>query len=149
MTSTMTGSAMLTTRDCELLASTVKSARISEPRIIFRAGRAVPDAASLTKVAPCQPDEHVFQCDLAAGDLHDPRVVPVLRDEVVRCLDGEEPAVVDNRDAVTDGLRLLHGVRRQQDAAAVTSHRLDPVPQLAPGLRVEAGGRLVEEQQER
>src|SRR5436853_22549 len=40
---------------------------------------------------------------------------------------------------------LLHRVRGQEHPATALAHLLDPVPQLAPSLRVQTGGRLVEE----
>ena len=42
--------------------------------------------------------------------------------------------------------RLLHVVRRQQHRAALDAEALHDVPQLQPALRIEAGGRLVEEE---
>ena len=55
--------------------------------------------------------------------------------------------VIDDRHAVAEHLGLVHVVRGQQDGAAVGAEAFEDVPQLPPRLRVEAGGRLVEEQQ--
>ena len=48
-------------------------------------------------------------------------------------------------DAVGEPLRLLHVVRREQDALAQGAEVADRVPGLPPRGRVEAGRRLVEE----
>ena len=44
-------------------------------------------------------------------------------------------------------LGLVHVVRADQDGHAVFGEPVDLVPELAPGLRVDAGGGLVEQQQ--
>ena len=49
--------------------------------------------------------------------------------------------------SVAQALGFVHVVRRQQDRPARLLELLDEVPQLPPRLRVEPGGRLVEEQQ--
>ena len=55
--------------------------------------------------------------------------------------------MVHDRDAVAQVLGLFHVVRRQQHRAALGLEPLDEVPQRAPALRIEAGRRLVEEDQ--
>ncbi len=67
--------------------------------------------------------------------------------EARRIAGGDHAAVVDDRDRVGQRLGLLEVVRGQQDGRALRLQRADEVPELAPGLRVEAGRRLVEEQQ--
>jgi hypothetical protein len=58
----------------------------------------------------------------------------------------EDPAVVHDRDAVAELVGLLHVVRGQQDRLARRVELAEDLPQREPALRVEAGGRLVEEQ---
>ena len=53
----------------------------------------------------------------------------------------------DDRDAVGEGLRLVHVVRGEEDRLAQVAQAADHVPGLAARRGVEAGGRLVEEEQ--
>jgi hypothetical protein len=63
---------------------------------------------------------------------------------------GDDPAVVDDPDAVGKNVRLLEVLRGQEDGHAFGSlQAYDLVPQGAPALRVEARRRLVEEQDPR
>ena len=63
---------------------------------------------------------------------------------------GHDLAVVDDRDPVGDALRLLHVVRREKHRHLLVAAQLaDEFPDLVAGLRVEPGGRLVEEQNPR
>src|SRR5436853_363859 len=61
--------------------------------------------------------------------------------------DREDPPVLDDRDAVGELLRLVEVVRRQQDRLAEIAQVADRLPRAAPGLRIKAGRRLVEEDQ--
>ena len=54
---------------------------------------------------------------------------------------------VDDRDVVGELLGLVHVVRGEDDRDAVGAQVADEVPGGAAGLRVEAGGRLVQEDQ--
>ena len=56
------------------------------------------------------------------------------------------PAVVDDGHAVAQPLGLFHVVRGQHDRAARASKAQHQLPQLAARLRIQPGGRLVEEQ---
>src|SRR4051795_7104456 len=58
---------------------------------------------------------------------------------------GDDPPLLDDRDAVAQGLRLVEVVRRQHDGLSEVLERAHDVPRRAPRRRVEAGGRLVEE----
>ncbi len=58
----------------------------------------------------------------------------------------EQPAVVDDRDPLAELVGLFHVVRREHDRLAPPVQLADHVPQREPALRIEAGGRLVEEQ---
>ena len=60
---------------------------------------------------------------------------------------GDEPPLLDDRDAVAERLRLVEVVRREEDRLAEVLQRADDVPRRAPRRRVEAGRRLVEEDQ--
>ena len=60
---------------------------------------------------------------------------------------GDDVPVVDDADAVGEHVGLLEVLRRQEDGHAVLAREpLDLRPQRAAALRVEAGRRLVEEQ---
>src|SRR5438270_1714485 len=83
-------------------------------------------------------DEDVLERGLASRDREHIGVVFVLLDQTGRCIDGQDLAVVHDRDAVAHRLRLLHRMRGQQDAASALANALDSVPKLAPRLRVEA-----------
>ena len=54
--------------------------------------------------------------------------------------------MVDDRHPVTELIRLLHVVGREQDRLPVGMELAHDVPQGQPALRVEPGRRLVEEQ---
>src|SRR3989442_3326198 len=56
-------------------------------------------------------------------------------------------SMVHDRHAIAQPLGFLHVVRRQQHRAARRPEAADHVPQLAPRLRVEPGGGLVQEQE--
>ncbi len=60
---------------------------------------------------------------------------------------GDDLAANDDRDTVGEHLRLVHVVRGQEHGLAEFSQPGDQRPELAPGGRIEAGGRLVEEEQ--
>src|SRR4051794_23579796 len=59
---------------------------------------------------------------------------------------GQHLAVVHDRDPLAELLGLLHVVGGEQDRLAGRVQRPQRVPQVDPGLRVDAGGRLVQEQ---
>ena len=62
---------------------------------------------------------------------------------------GDLDAAVDDRDPVGELVGLVEVLRGQQHRAALGDQVADGVPHLAAGARVEAGGRLVEEDQRR
>ena len=81
------------------------------------------------------------------GPAHDRGCLrPTARDAAGRSTSRTRPLAM-TADAVGELLGLLEVVRRQQDRRAVGVQVADQVPELSPGLGVEAGGRLVEEQQ--
>src|SRR3954447_16542210 len=59
----------------------------------------------------------------------------------------DEAPLLDDRDAVAECLRLVEVVRGQEDRLAEVLQRAHDVPRRAPRRRVEAGRRLVEEDQ--
>ena len=74
---------------------------------------------------------------------------PKLDGEVLARPLGDDLAVVDEGDPVAELLGLLDVVGRQQDRRPLLVDPLDVVPELEPQLDVDAGGRLVEDQQPR
>jgi hypothetical protein len=58
---------------------------------------------------------------------------------------GDDLAVVHDGDAVAQRIRLVQVVRGDEDGHAVTAEPADLVPHVGAALRVQAGGRLVEE----
>ena len=60
---------------------------------------------------------------------------------------GDDAALAQDRHAVGEVLGLVHVVGGEEDRLAERLEALDHVPGVAPGGRVEAGGRLVEEDQ--
>ncbi len=57
--------------------------------------------------------------------------------------------MVDDREAVAQGVGLVEVVGREEDGGAGRAQAPDLVPHAGAGLGVEAGGGLVEEQQAR
>jgi len=53
-------------------------------------------------------------------------------------------AVIHDSDAFAEALRFVHVVRGEKDGAAGGFELLDQIPELAAGLRVQAGGGLIE-----
>jgi len=68
-------------------------------------------------------------------------------DEVGRGAEGDHFAVVDDGDAVAEPGGFLHVVGGEEDRATAGLELLDDLPGLAAGLRVQAGGRLIKEEQ--
>ncbi len=60
---------------------------------------------------------------------------------------GDDLAGGDDRHPVGEPLRLVHVVGGEEDRLAEVAQARDHVPELAPGGGVEAGRRLVEEEQ--
>src|SRR5439155_14795558 len=62
---------------------------------------------------------------------------------------GEHLAVVHDRDSVTKALRFLHVVRRVENGTALGGELFDVLEEVVARLRIDARGRLVEEQHRR
>ena len=67
------------------------------------------------------------------------------RGQLARRPDAHDPPLPHHRDAVGELLGLVEVVRREQDGLAERAEGADHLPRGASRLRVEAGGRLVEE----
>jgi hypothetical protein len=81
-----------------------------------------------------------------AVDLDDV-ALEVLGDQLARRSLGDLPAVVEDDQPVAQALGLVHEVGREEDRLALLEQVLQPLPHQVARLRVEAGGRLVEQQQ--
>ena len=76
------------------------------------------------------------------------RVARDLARELLGAARGDDRALGEDQDAVGELLRLVEVVGGEQDRRALeVGEPVHEVMELAPGVRVEAGGRLVEEQQ--
>ena len=82
--------------------------------------------------------------DLADGQAHEHGGVE-RADELEGSAEREHPAVIEDRDPVAELLGLLEVVRRHDDGPALGTDPFDDVPEVAPRLRVETRGGLVEE----
>src|SRR5665213_1561060 len=107
------------------------------------------DTGLLTNIAAGERYEDVLERHLSPRDGKGSRVVTVLLDETARRVDRDDRPVVDDRYPLAHGLGLLHRVRREQDAPSPVAYVLDPTPELPTRLGIEAGGRLVEQEQPR
>ena len=71
---------------------------------------------------------------------------PIVALRLIRGVEREQPPVVDDRHPLAELVGLFHVVRGEHDRLAVGVELADDVPQREAALRVEARGRLVEEQ---
>ena len=62
-----------------------------------------------------------------------------------RRVDVDDPAVVDDGDAVAEAFGLFHQVRRQKDGLAAFADVTHQIPDGTPGLWIEPSGELIEE----
>ncbi len=69
--------------------------------------------------------------------------------ETGRGVQREKPAIVDDAHPVGELGRLVHVVGGEHDRDAPLAQVPDPVPDEQPGVRIQAGGRLVEEEHRR
>ena len=83
---------------------------------------------------------------LEVGDHREQLVAAHLALERPGVAAGDHAAVVDDHDVVRQAVGLLQVLGGQQDRRAPVHQRLEHVPQLDAGARVEARGGLVEEQ---
>src|SRR5207302_6134815 len=73
-------------------------------------------------------------------------VGPDTRFQIRRRPLNDDPPVVDDRDPVAEPIRLLHVVRGKEHGGALAADSLELLPESGAALRVEALGRLVEDQ---
>ena len=69
----------------------------------------------------------------------------VLRDQLARRALGDDAAAVHDHEPVAELLGLVHVVRREHERHALPLQLVEPLPHEVARLRVEAGGRLVEQ----
>jgi len=76
----------------------------------------------------------------------EPHVVasPLALGETPRRVHRDDPAVIDDGDAIAQALGLVHEVSDEQNRDPAVSDVLDQPPGVTPGLGVEAGRQLVE-----
>src|SRR2546426_5957820 len=88
---------------------------------------------------------------VSGGSVPDRELDDVLRaergDQLARRPKRNDLAVIHDRDAVAQALGFLHVVGREQHGPAVRAEPADDFPQLPSRLRIQAGRRLIEEQQ--
>ena len=80
-----------------------------------------------------------------AGRDDDRAIGAMTGDEIGRCSDVHDAAVIDDRDPIAEALRLLHEVGRQEHRLAAIADAAHEIPDGPPRLRVETGRQLVEE----
>ena len=80
------------------------------------------------------------------GPVDGPRDERLARDDLARRALRQQPAVEDVAELVA-ALGLVHVVRADQHRDAARGELVQLVPEIAPRLRIDAGGRLVEQQQ--
>ena len=69
----------------------------------------------------------------------------MLVDQPPRRVDVDDAAVLDDRNAIAQPLRLLHQVRGHEHGLAAGTDAAHQLPDGAAGLRIEAGRQLIEE----
>jgi hypothetical protein len=83
---------------------------------------------------------------LVSGAVHFQHLrLDVLGDQRARRALGDDAAVVHDREAVAQALGLFHEVRGEHERLAFLRQAAQPLPDQVARLRVEAGGRLVHE----
>ena len=85
---------------------------------------------------------------IEATQIGEPQDDVAARDEPLELLRGafdDQPAVVEQRDPVGEVVGLLQVLRGEEDGDAAGHEVTDDLPHAAAAARIEAGGRLVEE----
>ena len=83
---------------------------------------------------------------IGTGGKHDHVLRASGGDQFARAAESDLFAVVHDGDTLAEALGFVHVVRGEKDGAAGGFELLDQIPKLAAGLRVEAGGGLIEKQ---
>ena len=112
-----------------------------------RTGRGVVQGAFRRGATTDERQEDVFEARLLLDVLHLGRRHQRL--ELGERAVHEDPALVEDRDPVGELLGLVEVLRGEQDRGAAVGELADGLPHLQASLRVEAGGRLVEEDHRR
>src|SRR5688572_24604923 len=68
-------------------------------------------------------------------------------DQLPRRPERDHPPEIDDRDSIAEPLGFFHIVGRENDRASLQLERLDELPELPARLRIEARGRLIEEEE--
>jgi len=68
------------------------------------------------------------------------------RDQIRGRAERDQASAVDHGNPVAEAFGFVHVVRRQQDRSAVRAELGDVLPELQAALRIEPGGRLVQEE---
>src|SRR5688500_322747 len=108
-------------------------------------------AASLIAQRPaCQRHEHILERRVSLARLRRRQVRHVdLIDQLAGPTERNDLPVIYDRDAVTEPLGFLHVVRGENDCLTLGLELRDEIPELAARLWIEAGCRLIEEEQVR
>jgi hypothetical protein len=71
----------------------------------------------------------------------------VAPEQVARRTGGDQHAMVDDRQPRRQAFGFVHEMRRQQDGLAGSEQLPEAVPDEVACLRIESGGRLIQDQQ--
>ena len=103
---------------------------------------------SRTRGCPCQPGGRPgTRRPASASAVSTTRRRPSAASEPAGCPRRDDLAVVDDHDPVAERVGLVQVVRGQEDRRALVPQAADVVPEAGPVLRVEPGGRLVQEEE--
>ena len=163
LSSFVPGSARCPVRDrntsSRLGSRTVKRSGISDSRSSVRTTSSVPRPASaMVTPSVASPIRSVLPSGASSGsartrssgverDLDDRRAVVLL--ELGRGALGDGAAAVDHHDPVGEAVGFLEVLRREQHGRAARDELFDHAPEVGAARGVEAGRRLVEEQDRR
>ena len=144
MRNTSSRLARRTSTDAAPTPSPVIAAAVRSPSSVYTSRRS---ATGSTRGASARTRGSAVVLLGGAGEaqLHD-LTGRVRGDELARRALGDDPPAVHDHEPVAELLGLVHVVRREHERDALLLQPVEPLPQHVPGLRVEAGGRLVEQQ---
>ncbi len=66
-------------------------------------------------------------------------------EQLISGIDRDDLCMIHDGDAVAEDFSFIHVMRREDDGFSLGFDHLHEVPQIAAGLRIQAGGGLVEE----
>src|SRR6202171_5850363 len=102
--------------------------------------------SAFAQPVPGHVEEDVLEIGRALHPILVKPLVEQLLDQVVRRLHRQDLAVVHDRDPVAKRFGLIHVMGGQENGPSFRADRFRQLPQVASRLRIEAGGRLVEEE---